>query len=388
MRCAHRRLTVKPGHGGRGIDLVVPTSLEPSRASSTRWQSPGHRELKKPLSPKRFCPAGSRRSGPREWDHGRLRCSAPCAGGRHARRRCGPRHRHRCPKPRPATARARRRGLDAGSGGRAVGIPGGDQMDFFGARPGARGGRRGSISTSPMPDDIFRQAGPDAAQHQALAAPATRSWRKAWSCNRRRRYRGREVTVALLTPCCQHDDGAHCCGLPAVRAACGRLRCRRAGDSIRSSSTRSGFSSAAIQEGLFAVLRLQHAIAFAFQIVAQQGDQGAFVFDNKNGRVTHQCCASNGTAVFAGRLSALGRLLARCPALHHVIDHLGDIGGMIANALDVLGHEQQMGAEANGARDPQHPVGAKLRGTGCCRFRRSHRPGSSTASASSALWLE
>ena len=40
-----------------------------------------------------------------EWDPARLRYSAPCAIGRHARPRCAPRHRHRCPTPRPATVR-------------------------------------------------------------------------------------------------------------------------------------------------------------------------------------------------------------------------------------------------------------------------------------------
>ena len=44
---------------------------------------------------------------------------------------------------------------------------------------------------------------------------------------------------------------------------------------------------------------------------------------------------------------------------HHVIDHFGDVGGVVAGALDILGDEQKMGAQPDGARVFHH-VGEKL----------------------------
>ena len=71
-----------------------------------------------------------------------------------------------------------------------------------------------------------------------------------------------------------------------------------------------------------------------------------------------QCLASNGTEVSLV-VSALGRLSARWPARDHVIDDFGDVGGVVAAALDVLGDEQQMGAQPDGARIFHH-VGEKF----------------------------
>ncbi len=44
---------------------------------------------------------------------------------------------------------------------------------------------------------------------------------------------------------------------------------------------------------------------------------------------------------------------------HHVIDHFGDVGGVVAGALDILGHEQEMGTKPDRARVFHH-VSEKL----------------------------
>ena len=58
-------------------------------------------------------------------------------------------------------------------------------------------------------------------------------------------------------------------------------------------------------------------------------------------------------------MSALGRSVARWPPRHHVIDDFGDVGGVIARALDVLGDEQKMRAKPDRARIFHH-VGEKF----------------------------
>ncbi len=67
---------------------------------------------------------------------------------------------------------------------------------------------------------------------------------------------------------------------------------------------------------------------------------------------------SKGTVVVAGDIG-LGPVDGQMAALDHVIDGLGDVGGVIAGALDVLGDEQQMRAQPDGARIFHH-VGQKL----------------------------
>ena len=41
-------------------------------------------------------------------------------------------------------------------------------------------------------------------------------------------------------------------------------------------------------------------------------------------------------------VSPFGPLIGDRPAFDHVVDGLGDVGGVVADALDVLGAEQQM----------------------------------------------
>ena len=57
--------------------------------------------------------------------------------------------------------------------------------------------------------------------------------------------------------------------------------------------------------------------------------------------------------------SPLGRSSPRCDAVHQIVDVLGDVGGVIADALDVLGGEQQMRAQPDVARVFHH-VGQQL----------------------------
>ena len=143
--------------------------------------------------------------------------------------------------------------------------------------------------------------------------------------------------------------------------------------SIQSSSTRSGFSSAGDEQRLLAVPRLEHAIAFAFEVVAQQRDEGALVLGDQNAGFHAHAFLSKGTLVSLV-VSALGRSLARWSPRHHVIDDLGDVGGVVAGALDVLGDEQKMRAGADRARIFHH-VGEKFAEQAVVESRRSRRPG-------------
>src|SRR4029078_7047512 len=69
-------------------------------------------------------------------------------------------------------------------------------------------------------------------------------------------------------------------------------------------------------------------------------------------------CRSQGDRGRAGRV-ALRPLVGDGPAMHQEIHRLGDVGGVVADALDVLGAEQEMGAEPDIARILHH-VGEEL----------------------------
>ena len=102
--------------------------------------------------------------------------------------------------------------------------------------------------------------------------------------------------------------------------------------------------------------------------------------------------------------SSFGRSSAIVDAVNEVVDVLGDVGGVIADPLDVLGAEQQMRADADVARILHH-VGQQLaeqrivhrvdlrhrcaRPPAPCRRRARRRrraPPSAGRSASSAMW--
>ena len=57
--------------------------------------------------------------------------------------------------------------------------------------------------------------------------------------------------------------------------------------------------------------------------------------------------------------SLFGPIVDQGAAVDEEMDVLGDVGGVVADALDVLGAEQQMGAEADVARVFHH-VGQQL----------------------------
>ena len=90
-------------------------------------------------------------------------------------------------------------------------------------------------------------------------------------------------------------------------------------------------------------------VALGFEIVAQQQRQRLLVLDDQDAwRPSSRLLLSDHGAARCGerRGVALRPLLGDRRALDHVIDGLGDVGGVVAHALDVLGAEQQMGAEA------------------------------------------
>ena len=136
----------------------------------------------------------------------------------------------------------------------------------------------------------------------------------------------------------------------------GRARSRRHSSmperpgSIQSSTTRSGTLSFSRDVGLVAARHGIDLVALRFEIVAQQQRQRLFVLDDQDAcglpvhrlRLNHLCA---GIGAKAGGV-ALRPLVGDRAALDHEIDGLGDVGGMVAHALDVLGAEHQMDAEA------------------------------------------
>ena len=112
----------------------------------------------------------------------------------------------------------------------------------------------------------------------------------------------------LLAARGQHDD-RHVAGLLAAAQAAADLD---AGE-LRQHPVEQdeiGLFLGGDQQRLLAVLRLEHAIAFALQIVAQQRDQRAFVFGDQDGRLQAHAFVSKGTLVSLV-VSALGRSVAR-----------------------------------------------------------------------------
>jgi hypothetical protein len=55
-----------------------------------------------------------------------------------------------------------------------------------------------------------------------------------------------------------------------------------------------------------------------------------------------------------GRFSSFGRLAAISSPVSLEVDDLGDVGGVVADPLEVLGDEQQVGAGVDRARVAHH----------------------------------
>src|SRR5580692_3440771 len=62
------------------------------------------------------------------------------------------------------------------------------------------------------------------------------------------------------------------------------------------------------------------------------------------------CVHADPRFVDSGRVIALGPFAGYGSAFDHVVNGLGDIGGMVADAFDVLGAEQVVDAERNSSR--------------------------------------
>ena len=114
-----------------------------------------------------------------------------------------------------------------------------------------------------------------------------------------------------------------------------------------------------LQHRLLAVARLGDAEALALEVVAQQGHQGGLVFDHQDQRGLRHALFSGGVDHGEACLVALRPGLGDVLAAHQEVDDLGDVGGVVADALDVLGDEQQMGGGADVARVFHH-VGQQL----------------------------
>ena len=92
-----------------------------------------------------------------------------------------------------------------------------------------------------------------------------------------------------------------------------------------------------------AVAGARHGIAGAVEVEGDQLGQRAVVLDQQEALRAHRHAASAESV--AAR--AVGEMLAG----GGVIDHLGDVGGMVADPLDVLGDEQQVRRLADVAAD-------------------------------------
>ena len=108
--------------------------------------------------------------------------------------------------------------------------------------------------------------------------------------------------------------------------------------SIQSSSTRSGFTSSAATRASSPSVASGDAIAFLLEIVFQQLGEGVLVLDYQDvGGL-----ADISTLAFFG--IGLRPLSGDFFAGDEEVDVFGDVGGVVADALDVLGDEEKMRA--------------------------------------------
>ena len=162
---------------------------------------------------------------------------------------------------------------------------GGAQMHFAAGAAHAMGGAvHLDIADA---DHVLGQAGADAAQHGAQARQKLGHRERLGEIIVGAGVEAADA-VGLLAARRQHDD-RHVAGfLAAAQAAAdfdaGELRQHPV------QQHQIGLFLGGDQQRFLAVLRFQHAIAFALQIVAQQGDQGAFVFGDQNGRLQLMRC--------------------------------------------------------------------------------------------------
>ena len=102
-------------------------------------------------------------------------------------------------------------------------------------------------------------------------------------------------------------------------------------------------------------------VAGRLQIVVEQRDERGVVLDDENagGHGSISLVPALGDAAPRAGVVALGAVVGQQLAGDEIVDVLGDIGGVVADALDVLGAEQQMRAQADVARVLHH-VGQQL----------------------------
>ena len=125
--------------------------------------------------------------------------------------------------------------------------------------------------------------------------------------------------------------------------------------------------------GLVAARDAVDLVALGFEIVAQEQRQRLLVLDDQNARCPCRRSVSvSASTVGEARSVVLRPLDGERLAGDEVMDRLGDVGGVVADALDVLGAEQEMRAEARCCADPPS-CRSGARGTARCRARRSRR---------------
>ena len=109
---------------------------------------------------------------------------------------------------------------------------------------------------------------------------------------------------------------------------------------IQSRITRSGGLSRAISSASSPSAVASTSNSSRSKMEGQQLDEGAIVLDEQDAALAHALPPSS-SGLDAGRVGALGAV-AEMLAGRGEIDHLGDVGRMIADPLEILGDEQQV----------------------------------------------
>ena len=124
--------------------------------------------------------------------------------------------------------------------------------------------------------------------------------------------------------------------------------------------------SASLQLGLVAARHVLNQITFGLEVISQEQRQIGFVLDDEDARRGRSAWTDDLLArlvhhdfpsgvSFDVRSLAAARPVGRQVRTGHEIEHrFGNVGGVVADPLDILGAEQKMGAEGDVARILHH----------------------------------
>jgi len=158
--------------------------------------------------------------------------------------------------------------------------------------------------------DVFGEARANAPHHRAQPRQQLRHREGFGDVVVRARIEAADA-IGFLAPRRQHDDGNVARLLPAAQTPAHFDARKLRQHPVEQHEVRRLLVGH--QDRFLAVLRFQHAIAFAFEIIAQERDEGALVFrDEDRGLQGHVAGRSNLTVVELVT-SAFGRSIVRWP---------------------------------------------------------------------------